>query len=667
MALDRESRWGFVVSVGAYTLAAGAVLVTGSQRHPRVVVLAAVLLLVAAAVADMTVRRVRDQHQLPRWQRTLVPLVLTVVALALAYTFFKNGATDGLGLFCIVGAFMTMGHLVVELRSWRRVRLPLGLAILLLVTVAVVWGVWVGTSNPQGLYVALAALLVAPIGLTLLSAAVLRTGDVHPVSNFVIGVAVLVAGSLWLWQSGLDPHFVVIGAVILLVLVLAIAADTQTDVVLVATLVALVWSVFPRAVPLDDDVVATPVSKASVGDGDRVLVSLGDSYMSGEGAQKFYEGTNSPGGDRPNECRRAPTAYAHLILRDPASADFGSRLAFFACSGAVGVNLWDVPQYAGEPPGGDPATQLQQLSALRQAGATVPLVLVSIGGNDASFADIAIACVAPGNCVQRGQQWLDQLQRVADRLDTAYDEIRDAVGADVPVLVVPYPQPINADRRGCDYSMLEPQEHVFLHGFVTELDGVVRKAAREHGFYYLANMEQALEAARMRICDNGSNEDHLGVNFIAISDTDGLIDQLANPFGWLHNSLHPNERGHRQMTEVLADWMTMHPAPKGLSDEAGSDVYSVATLRDIMGPTFTGSFCGENGFESERCALSDLDWTMTEVSSFIRGILGPAFIMVMGAWFTSLALLAGFHPLTKRASRWLNRKLFGLLGRIRFW
>jgi GDSL-like Lipase/Acylhydrolase family len=661
MALDRESRWGFVVSVAAYGIAFAAVVFTGAQRHPRVVVFAALLLLVAAGVANMTVRRVRERRQLPVWQRTAVPLALTVVAIGLAFLFFRRAATDGFGMFCIVGAFITMGHFVGEMRSWSRVRLPLGLGLLALVTALVVGGVWVGADNPVGLYVALGALLIGPIGLTLLSAAVLRSGDVRPVSNLLIGAAVLVLGAAWLAQSGVDRYFAVIAIGVLLLLVLTITADAQTDVVLVATLVALVWSVYPRAVQPDDEVVTA--TSTSVAD-QSVLVALGDSYMSGEGAQRFYEGTNSPGGDQPNECRRAPTAYARLVLDAPESAELVDRLGFFACSGAVGRDLWQRPQYAGEPPGGEPATQLEQLSVLMESGAQVPLVVVSIGGNDASFADVGITCVAPGNCVARGARWLDQLQEVAERLDTAYGEIRRVVSDDVPVLAVPYPQPINADRTGCGYSLLEPQEHKFLNGFVRQLNGVVRKAAREHGFYYLAQMEQAMESARMRICDNGSNQDGLGVNFVAISDTEGLIDQLANPFGWLHNSLHPNERGHGQMTRVLAGWMESHPAPEGLSDEAGSEVYGVATLQDVMGPTFSGSYCGQPGFDADRCARSDLAWTVTEVSRFLRGILGPAAVMVLGAWLVSLALLTAVRPLTKRASSWLSRRLFGLLGRI---
>ena len=46
-----------------------------------------------------------------------------------------------------------------------------------------------------------------------------------------------------------------------------------------------------------------------VGAKKHVLVAIGDSYMSGEGADTYFEGTDI-GGE--NQCRRAPTAWVTL-------------------------------------------------------------------------------------------------------------------------------------------------------------------------------------------------------------------------------------------------------------------------------------------------------------------------------------------------------------------
>ena len=663
MALDSRSRWGFVLSIALYVAAAGAILFTGAKRHPLVVIAVAVLLLLAAALGNMTVRRVRTPPaQLPGILRLGVPFALMVIAIGLTAYFLAKGRTDGLGPLFLCGAFITAGHFLAELRSREALPIARGLIVLVPVGVVVLLAIQLGTSRPGWLLVAAVALLLAPFGLTLLATDLLRGGYVPPRLGAVAGIVSLVLGAFWLGRSGVDRHFVILISGVLLLLILAIAADTQADVVLVAVVLAFVWSGLPRAVDLDDDVLATPIQASSVDGSQSVLVALGDSYMSGEGAKQFYEGTNKPGEPLKNECRRAPTAYAHTVLTLPESEPFGSRLAFFACSGALGSHVWRVGQHSGEPPGGPGATQLQQLESLLATGAKVPLVLISIGGNDAGFSNIGIGCLAPGNCVVRGQLWLDKLQDVATRVDTTYTKLRALVGDDVPVLAVPYPEPLNPVRTGCGYSLLEGQEHKFLSGFVRQLNRVVRKAAADHGFYYLEGMERALEG--LRICDSGSNQDNLGVNFIAISDTDGLADQLGNPQAWLHNSLHPNERGHAAMARVLADWMKNHPAPKGLADKPGSDTYDVDSLQTIMGPEFDGSYCGIPGFQTTRCGLSDTEWAQTEVSLFLRGILGPLLLICLGAWLLCLALL------TKTRTSWsaqvhrLDNFVFGVLGRL---
>ena len=103
----------------------------------------------------------------------------------------------------------------------------------------------------------------------------------------------------------------------------------------------------------------------------------------------------------------------------------GFQLAFLACSGAVTADLYRVARWPEEPAGGPGVPQLEQVKRLRCQD--IRLVIVSIGGNDAGFADIGVACVAPGSCVVRGQIWLDRLaNRVAQR---AQHRVRPAARA----------------------------------------------------------------------------------------------------------------------------------------------------------------------------------------------------------------------------------------------
>jgi lysophospholipase L1-like esterase len=149
--------------------------------------------------------------------------------------------------------------------------------------------------------------------------------------------------------------------------------------------------------------------------------------MSGEGATRFFDGTNDAD---ENECRRAPTAYAQRLVEFD-RADAIKRLAFHACSGAVADEIHEVPKF-GE-------IQLEQLRADKAAGADIEVVIVSIGGNDAGFSTIGAACLAPGSCVVRGNDWLETLDHVSAEAVVAYEEIRADVGDAVPVVAVPYP------------------------------------------------------------------------------------------------------------------------------------------------------------------------------------------------------------------------------------
>lgn len=78
-----------------------------------------------------------------------------------------------------------------------------------------------------------------------------------------------------------------LAALALVILMGAIASDTSADITILVIAFALVWSLAPRGVPATDEV--TP------SDGESVIIALGDSYMSGEGAEEFFDGTNTRG------------------------------------------------------------------------------------------------------------------------------------------------------------------------------------------------------------------------------------------------------------------------------------------------------------------------------------------------------------------------------------
>jgi lysophospholipase L1-like esterase len=329
-----------------------------------------------------------------------------------------------------------------------------------------------------------------------------------------------------------------------------IAARTQADTVLIA-LVLLVMAV----------IAAHPAPTPPELPPGRMIVALGDSYMSGEGAGSFFRGTDDAG---TNECRRSPTAYPFVFAKNLGAKDYPGGVVSFACSGArtSHINLPaanGVPQYLGEPVNGTGGqTQFQQLQALLdRRAADVDLILLGIGGNDSGFVTIGTTCMAPGHCDDLDKLWTGNLDNVRRAIRTTYASLKSILeqrSLRIPVLVVPYPDPI-ATRR-CPDIALAQTEIDFLHRFIDQLDTVIHDETVAAKFLYLDTMRTAFVAHKLRLCDGGPKT---GVNFLSAQSINGSVEAQVYPKNWVHNSLHPNEDGHQQMAATLAAWLTAHP------------------------------------------------------------------------------------------------------------
>jgi lysophospholipase L1-like esterase len=633
-----------VAALLLYVAAFAALSVGGARRSTVIVIVAGVLLVIAALLLQITLSRARKRELLSPRIRLLAPVGIMAAGVALmAYWWLGTSLgnpTGGWGLCGLCAFYLGAGQALTELRSreggapWRGLIVTGACAALFAVGLVLCLEASAGWLALAGL-----ALLVGPVGLSLLSEDVLRLRPPAVWLGALLGLVLVVAGALWLRDvTGSSTTFTLILAGALLVLVGAIASNTQADVLLVVTVIALIWLATPRGVAPGDTIEPAVRQPA--------LVALGDSYMSGEGAQKFFEGTNDSG---QNECRRSPTAYAHRVV-EPGGASAFQHLAFFACSGAVAADLHDRAQWKGEPIDDTPDSGVPQLEQLRElqdrSQVDIRLVIVSIGGNDAGFAKIGMACLAPGSCVERGPTWLTRLEQVGRRVDRAYSEIRAVVGTEVPVLAVPYPQPIS--DRPCDYSLLARDEHHFLHAFVQQLNGVISRSARAAGFYFLDTMGPAF-TDRLRICDAPADE--IGVNFIALDSVNGVVDQAITPTNWIHNSLHPNEDGHVAMADVLERWLRSHPDPAGRpAPEDEPPPFEPASLEELMRPAEV-SYCGGPDPTPDYCDRSDDDWTVTQVGLVVRDASIPALLIVAGWWLLWLPLLALTRPWWERLGK----------------
>ncbi|PSM38589.1 lipase [Streptomyces dioscori] len=181
-------------------------------------------------------------------------------------------------------------------------------------------------------------------------------------------------------------------------------------------------------------------------------VALGDSYSSGVGAGSYI----SSSGD----CKRSTKAYPYLW----AAANSPSSFDFTACSGARTSDVL--------------ANQLGPLNS------GTGLVSISVGGNDAGFADVMTTCVlqSESTCVARvntAKAYVDST--LPGRLDSVYSAISAKAPA-AQVVVLGYPRFYKLS--GSCLTGLTETERAAINGAADHLDSAIAKRAADHGFTF---------------------------------------------------------------------------------------------------------------------------------------------------------------------------------------
>ncbi|MGY1501979.1 SGNH/GDSL hydrolase family protein [Streptomyces sp. QTS52] len=180
-------------------------------------------------------------------------------------------------------------------------------------------------------------------------------------------------------------------------------------------------------------------------------VALGDSYSSGVGSGSYIGSSG--------DCKRSTKAYPYLW----AAAHSPSSFNFTACSGA---RTGDVL-----------ANQLTPL------GASTGLVSISVGGNDAGFADVMSTCVlqSDSSCLARintARAYVDST--LPGQLDAVYDAISSrAPGAHVVVLGYPRFYKLGQTCLG-----LSEAKRSAINGASDYLNSALAKRAADHGFTF---------------------------------------------------------------------------------------------------------------------------------------------------------------------------------------
>lgn len=311
----------------------------------------------------------------------------------------------------------------------------------------------------------------------------------------------------------------------------------------------------------------------------QVMVSLGDSYSSGEGIEPFYGQDLDDGQKVQNEdwlAHRSQKSWSSLLVlpgNEGTMADNKDEYWFFeAASGAVTDNLkycfskeYNKGKYEGNynlPP------QLDVFEELEAQNIEVDYVTITIGGNDVGFADIITSCVLGSKFLNIGglsdkldDTWEDfeTAGGTRDRLIDAYTSISEAAPS-AEIIVAGYPQLLDKEGKGLFFSKAEAEEvNENVSKFNDAIESIVEACASEGININFVSVEESFSGHEAYSDDSYINE------VIFFAKEEDLKDfQATSAY-----SIHPNEEGakaYARCVQAKIDEIEMEKA-SGVIDE----------------------------------------------------------------------------------------------------
>jgi hypothetical protein len=289
-------------------------------------------------------------------------------------------------------------------------------------------------------------------------------------------------------------------------------------------------------------------------DAPRVLVALGDSTISGEGAGDYEEGTDGEEGDW---CHRSPHASIHQTgLRTV------DRAYNLGCSGAPSpqVGLGDVEQYT-EP------SQAERLARLAARNRVVAVVVASGANDDPAFSHVLNACVEAWSgrgepCGQQvGPEWSRRVDAMVPKLTKALADVRTVMRnagyaeSDYQLIVQSYAAPVGQnvapglqDLSGCPF--LSEDLRWVQDTAVPALTFGVRKAAARAGTRFL---DLSRAGIGHEACSDERDPNREWFRRLAVEWADLQHEDRATHA--LQESFHPNASGHEQFGRCLGEFV----------------------------------------------------------------------------------------------------------------
>jgi lysophospholipase L1-like esterase len=328
-------------------------------------------------------------------------------------------------------------------------------------------------------------------------------------------------------------------------------------------------------------------------------LALGDSYISGEGAFHYLQGTDTNN----NQCHVSLASYPYLLGEELNYNSFHS----VACSGAETTDVIDTSKgYRGQA---KPSPTRQNLEDSNRISTIITnfqqgyidqldfvkqyqpkIITISISGNDIGFSARLRQCLGSGSCYGTYEDRLEFVREVNHafpKLVDTYTKLKSAGAADARIYVIGYPQ-IAKPGGDCAVNVhMSNDELMFVQYAVDYLDTVIKNAAAKTGVFYVDTQDSFFGH---RLCEAGPGS----VAMNGITAGNDFPDILGGPIG--RESYHPNAFGYQLLENKIL-----------------SATQNMTAL--MPSPDLTAAPPAESGLEMLNVARSNREVKVTEYDS----------------------------------------------------
>ncbi len=303
--------------------------------------------------------------------------------------------------------------------------------------------------------------------------------------------------------------------------------------------------------------------------GGKVIVSLGDSYSSGEGIPPFYgqdKALSEKAADADWLAHRSAESWPGRLklkgVSGTAADHRGTNWYFAAASGATTEHLTQAQAKTYNIAAGDGSALTgteylkPQLDIFDEIGESVDYVTVTIGGNDVGFESILTSAALKSESelalVLDEMQWRYR-STVRSKIKAAYFDIADRAGDRAAIIVAGYPTLVGVveDGSGVFPAGKAAMINECAVWFDAELEQLVEECRGEGLDIWFASVQ-----SRFKGHEAGTAEPYINGIIFGAQEQDLNRQSLISSY-----SMHPNEYGAANYASAVQEVLSMLDRP----------------------------------------------------------------------------------------------------------